>query len=47
MKKCNECAFENCPPEERCNTLAEAFFMRGSECERFNNAVIAEMENGK
>ena len=45
MKRCTKAAFDNCPHEERCKSLEEAFFMSGSECEKFNNEVTEKRGN--
>ena len=39
MKKCSAKAFAMCPDKYLCTTLAEAVFMEGSDCEKFNEAV--------
>lgn len=44
MMKCDPRAYESCPYQEYCGAQEDAAFIKGSDCERFNEEVIRNSE---
>lgn len=37
--KCSKEAFEECPYKSKCGSFDDAFFMDGSDCDKFNQSI--------
>ena len=44
MIKCDPRAYAKCPDKERCDSLQDACFCEGSECDKFNDEVKGNRE---
>ena len=42
MKKCDPRAFARCPDNRFCGNVVDAEFMDGSDCDKFNQSVLAQ-----
>lgn len=41
--KCSKEAFEKCPFQKNCGDAEDAFFMDGSDCDKFNQSIKPRM----